>query len=188
MNQNNLPRMIHPAGFEAIEVESVRLEELATKRGGEDWQRFSRDLQNQQLFIRHFRKTFSARLSIKYVDVTYSTYVKWRSTSISFVRDYNDIIEEWADDIYTSAATRAKGHLLADESTATGFVEDVEGTPIYHGANDKLSVLFLKAMYPEQFNDKIDMNMSGGLNNTTTSLDKDEYLELREKMLAQDDC
>lgn len=179
--------MIHPAGFEAIEAESVRLEEIATKKGGKDWQEFSQDLQSQQRFIEHFRKTFSVRLSLKYVDLPHHRYNKWRATSISFVKDYNDIIESWADDIYTSAATRAKGHLLVDESTESGYAEDAEGTPIWHGANDKLATMFLKAMYPEQFNDKIEL--SGGLNNTNlTPLNVDQYKQLREDMLKEDDC
>lgn len=188
MNQSSLPRMIHPLGFDTIEAETIRLEEIATKRGGEAWQTFSRDLQNQMAFMEHFRKTFSVRLSLKFLDLPYSCYAKWRRTSISFVKDYNDAIETWADDIYTSAATRAKGHLQADDSTESGYVEDAEGTPIWHGANDKLSTMFLKAMYPEQFNDKIDMNMSGGLNNTSTPLDKEEYKAVRKAMLKEDDC
>jgi len=164
----SLPRMIHENAYEHIKAESIRLEEYATKLGGQHWQDFSRDIQNQNDFLDTFRKTFSVKMSIKMADIEYRIYQKWRRTSIHFVQTFNGIIEEWHDDIYVSAATRAKGYLIAADDTESGYQEDAEGNPIFHGADSKLTTMFIKAMYPEQFNDKMNLNMSGGLDHKSS--------------------
>lgn len=180
--------MIHEAAYDHIRSETIRIEEVATKRGGEHWQAFSRDLQAQTAFLEIFRKTFSVKLALKATDTAHHTYNKWRATSISFVESFNEINEMWADDLLVSAATRAKGRLILDSSTESGFVEDAEGTPLYMDADNQLTKSFLRVMYPEQFNEKVDMNLKGGLNNTTTPLDKEAYAALRKEMLKSDDC
>lgn len=158
-----LPRQIHPNGFDHIESESKRLEEIASKLGGKHWQEFDEDRQLQQSFLDAFRKGFSVKNAMMAVDTTYHRYQRWKATSIYFVKTFNDIIDEWHDEIYTTAAVKARGHLVKDESTNSGFVEDAEGNPIYHGVDTKMTTMFLKAMYPDEFNEKTTTKHEGNI-------------------------
>ncbi len=177
--------MINPSAFAHIEAEALKAEERATRAGGEAWQSFSTDIQKQELFLETFQKTFSIKHSLKAADVAQSAYSRWRSASIYFVKMFNEVIELWHDDIYTSAAVKARGWYKRDETSDSGYVEDAEGMPIYFGADTKIMSMFLKVMHPE-FKDKLELD--GGLNNTSTPLDKDAYKQVREDMLKNDDC
>lgn len=156
-----LPRAIAGEIYEIIEEESKRREAVATKAGGEKWQAFSADMQAQEVFLDTFSKTFSLRAARLAAGVELSTYYQWRRTSIHFVKGFNEALEEWHDEIYTSAATRARGYLVRDADTESGYVEDASGTLVYQGADTKLTQSFLKAMYPDSFGDKVAVEVSG---------------------------
>ncbi len=173
-----LPQQIHPAGFDAIRQESARLNKEAIDQGGKRWEDYDADIQLQQVFLDAFEKTFHVRSSMMIAGVDYSRYKKWRTVSISFVERFNNIIEQWHDDIFASAAVRARGHCREDEET---------GEVSFFDADTQLTKMFLKAMY-SQFDEKIDMSLTGGLNNTTTTLDPEKYAEVRKKMIDNDDC
>lgn len=172
-----LARQIHPQAFDHIREENEKREKAAIAAGGDTWQKYSDDLQKQEDFLDAFEQTFHVGHSIKKAGAVYSEYKKWRSTSINFVERFNDIIEMWHDEIFTSAAMKARGHKA----------EDDDGNPVFYDADASMQKMFLKSMYP-QFQDKMDVNMTGGLNNTTTPLDEERYAEVRKQMLKQDDC
>lgn len=183
-----LPRMIHPAGFKEIQRASDAREIHAKNQGGKAWSDYSSDLRTQQEFIELFRQSFSVSQSLKILDVSRVVYARWRSSSIWFVQAFNQAIEDWGDEILTSAAVRARGQLMPNEETASGYAEDASGAPVYYNADTRLTLAFLKAMHPEQFNDKLDLGIHGGLNNTNTELSVEEYKQAREEMLKHDDC
>lgn len=162
-----LPRQISPHGYPAIEAETEKREEKAHRLGGEHFADWRKDVDTQNDFLNVFRKSFSIRSALRAVDVDFAKYTHWKGTSLPFVIEFNAIIEEWHDDIFVSAAVRARGRRLKDEATESGFEENADGSPVYHDADTKLTTMFLKAMHPEQFNDKMDLNVSGGLNNST---------------------
>lgn len=156
-----LPRQIHPGGFKAIREKSEELEAKAIRLGGKHWDAYDQDRQKQNIFLEVFRKTFSVKNSIKACGVEYYTYKNWKANSIYFVETFNDIIDEWHEEIFTSAAQKARGYLIKDEATESGYGEDADGTPIYHGADSNIQRIFLKAMYPDQFAERTKNEHSG---------------------------
>lgn len=151
----SLPRKIDENGYDAIETDSIADEESATSKGGQAWQDFQADIDRQNLFLDAFYESFSVRRSLLRSDATYSMLTRWRSRSISFVRRWNEIIDLWYDEIYTSAALRAVGTPIEDEDT---------GKVSFHGADTRLTAMFLKSMYPDEFAEtkKVDLKSSDG--------------------------
>lgn len=172
-----MPRIVDPAAFKHIEAETDAAHEAAVKAGGSRWDEYSQDLVAQAEFLSVFEKNFSIGLSLKSTGVSMGAYSRWRRSSITFVQRLNEIIELWHEDIYTSAAVRARGRPIEME----------DGSVHYIDADSQLTKLFLRAMHSE-FDEKVDINMKGGLNNTSTPLDEDKYMALRDEMLKSDDC
>lgn len=156
-----LPRQIHPAGFEVIRQRSEELEKHAIAMGGKHWDDYDKDRTMQNRFLENFQKTFSVRRSLLFADADYRRYKKWKSDSIHFVETFNEICDMWHEDIFTSAAQKARGYLVKDNKTESGFGEDAEGNPIYHGADTSIQKAFLKAMYPDQFAERTKNEVSG---------------------------
>lgn len=166
MSMNTLPRMIEPAALRHIAKANADREVLANNAGGDVLRAYLLDIQKQDSFLESFSKSFSTRLALRSSDSTAKDLNMWKRASAHFVSEYNATIESWHDEIYASAAARARGHLIKDEDTESGYMEDAEGNPIYHNADTKLTGMFLKAMY-SQFDDKVDMNHKGGTTQTT---------------------
>jgi len=110
----------------------------------------------KKLFLEWFAKSFSVSFSLRKVHIPRRLLKHWLGSDIDFVKSYNDIIEMWHDDIFASAAVRARGYLVADEKTESGVKEDANGAPIYHGADTNLTKSFLRAIDPA-FNEKLEV-------------------------------
>lgn len=173
-----MPRAINPAAFDSIRKETDRLHSEAESAGGDKWQSYSEDLRDQALFLDAFEKNFTIHLALRYAGVTSATYNRWRSTSITFVERFNEIVEMWHEDIYVSAAMRARGIKITDKET---------GDVAYIDGDTQLTKVFLRAMH-EEFDERVDINLTGGMNNTTTPLNEEAYMALRKKMIEEDDC
>ncbi len=184
-----LPHMIHEGGYEDISGRALAEEERAIAAGGEVWDEYNTDRENQVHFLDAFQRNFSIKMSIRVACVEYRTYQGWRRNSIYFAQRFNLIIEEWHSEMYTSAAYRARGYLVEDVNTESGYAETAEGAPIYHGADSGLTKMFLKSMYPDKFGDKLDMDVSGKVDTRLThALDPGQYGDLRRAMMENDDC
>ncbi len=164
ISSSSLPRSIPIEAYDAIREDSDRIEAEAINKGGNAWAEFQQDADDQELFLIAFEKSFSVKRSLKKIGISHAKYKKWREKSIYFVETFNSIIEMWGDDIFVSAANRAKGHLLEApkdaegiSETESGYVEDAEGNVVYHGADTQLTKAFLRAMHPEQFSEKLDI-------------------------------
>lgn len=156
----NLPSAVPSINLSAIEKRTEDKEQAAMKTP-ELWAALEADRQTQEYFLNNFRKTFNISLSLALVSASFGDYRRWQTTDIHFVTLYNDIHDEWKSRIMASAATRAVGYLSkADPSnpTSSGFVEDAAGTPIYEGADSRLSLRFLETLHPE-FSPKQDINL-----------------------------
>lgn len=162
-----LPQQIDPAGFSVIEKTNLELEKVATGKGGLAWEKFQSDIALQNDFIEIFSRCFSITKTLASLDIKRPKYNKWRTTSILFVYAFNNVISNWYDDIMASAATRAKGHLVADEETSSGYKESADGTPIYHDADTPLTKMFLKAMHPEEFSENTSVKLEGEVSTVT---------------------
>lgn len=156
-----LPQQISEEALPKVEAESRRIELAAMEQGGAAWVKFRNDVDLQQAFLEVFEKTFNISRSLKACGCDRNAYNRWRSTSYPFALALNDIIQAWYDDIYVSAAVRARGILLKDDTTESGFAEDAGGTPIYYDPDVSLTKMFLKAMHPEQFGDKLKAELTG---------------------------
>lgn len=162
---SNLPRSIPEEAFPTILKESIRMEQVAADRGGKDWTTFQEDMDLQREFLSHFEKNFSVHRSMLKLGVTPLVYKKWRRTSIHFVNGFNTIIDMWHDDIYVSAAQRARGSRMKDVTTESGYAEDADGAVLFFGADLKMQLSFLRVVHPE-FNEKLNLNHSGETTNT----------------------
>jgi len=158
--------MISEKAYPHIREQALLIEEKASRSGGTTYAKWKEDCDKQALFLDAFAKSFQVKISLKVAGASRMEYAQWRRTSIHFVEMFNSIIEEWHDDIYASAASRARGRLVADSDSESGFQEDAEGNPIYHGSDTKLTSMFLKVMYPE-FNEKTELTSNGTLTATT---------------------
>lgn len=110
----------------------------------------------KERFLEVFTSTFSVSEALRRAHVPRRLFMHWKTNDIDFVISYNNAVAMWFDSIMSSAAVRARGYLMADPSTESGYAEDALGSPIYHNADSGLTKSFLKAMDPA-FNDKVEL-------------------------------
>lgn len=112
-------------------------------------------------FLESFAATFSVSMAMKMSGMSHPTLRRLKNSSYDFCTAYNDIVDSWAEQVHSSAIQRARGYLRSDENTESGFVEDASGVPIYFGADSGLTKTVLKAIYPDQYGDKVKQELTG---------------------------
>jgi len=132
-------------------IEKMRYEERKRLDRWEEIHYDPRDHANDRVMRRHRQQTFleifsrcmSPKLACKQSGVSASTYSKWRRTDSWFAEHLNSVIEEWEQQVVTSAVARAIGYTRIDPKT--GEVEvDADGKVIYHGASDNMAKAILE--------------------------------------------
>jgi hypothetical protein len=165
-----VPELLYPS----IEAATEQLEDKATQTPA-DWDALQIDRQMQSEFLQHFAASFNITLSLARSGAKAHQLMRWRTTELNFVRQYNDIHNEWKSRLITSAMTRAVGYLSPCDPrnpTTSGFREDAAGTPIYEGADSRLTLRMLEAHFPETYSQNI--NLSNQTNTSGLSLIPDD--------------
>ncbi len=155
-----VPELMYPS----IEAATDTLEEKAVSCP-EDWASLTEDRAMQTEFLIHFSASFNITLSLARSGAKAHQLMRWRTTELSFVRQYNDIHSEWKSKLITSAMTRAVGYLSPCDPrnpTTSGYREDATGTPIYEGADSRLTLRMLEAHFPEVYSQQLTLNPGGG--------------------------
>lgn len=157
-----LPSEVPDHSLTAIEERTEKLEAEALQ-DTTMWPALTADRLTQEYFLNNFRKTFNISLSLTLVNASWNDFQRWRSTEIHFVGQYNGIHKHWQARVMASAASRAVGYTTKcdpNHPTVSGLTEDAEGSVIYAGADSKLTMAFLAASHPEQFNPRTDINVN----------------------------
>jgi len=139
--------------YPSIEAATDKLEVKAVE-SPEDWDSLTIDRAMQNEFLIHFASSFNITLSLARAGAKPHQLMRWRNTELCFVREYNDIHNEWKSKLITSAMTRAVGYLSPCDPrnpTTSGYREDAAGTPIYEGADSRLTLRMLEAHFPETY-------------------------------------
>ena len=154
-----VPELLLPS----IEKATDALEEKALDSRSA-WDILTLDREIQQTFLECFASSFNISLSLARSGAGQHQLMRWRNTELGFVRQYNDIHAMWKTKLISSAMTRAVGYLSpADPSnpTTSGYREDAAGTPIYEGADSRLTLRMFEAHFPEVYSQQINLNGGG---------------------------
>jgi hypothetical protein len=99
----------------------------------------------QELYLHMFNKTFSPALARRHANVNYETVKRWRDGWYEFGVAYNNIIDEWAEEVHAGMMMAARYRLIKDEETESGFQESAEGVPIVVIPNEKMAAAICRA-------------------------------------------
>jgi hypothetical protein len=154
------PELMYPT----IEAATNKLEDAAVQSPAE-WDKLTIDRQMQNEFLTHFKTSFNITIALARSGAKQHQFMRWRNTELSFTKAYNGVHTAWKARLITSAMTRAVGYLTPcspSNPTISGYREDAAGTPIFEGADTRLTIKMLESHFPEVY--------SPSLNVTTTAL------------------
>jgi len=157
-----IPTEVPTLLFPSIEAATEQLEGKALSCV-DTWAQLAADRKMQEDFLASFSSTFNISISLARSGAKTHQLARWRSTELQFAKDFNDIHAEWKGRLITSAMTRAVGHLSKcdpQHPTKSGYREDAAGTPIYEGADSRLTLRLLEAHFPEVYSQQITLNQS----------------------------
>ncbi len=104
--------------------------------------------QRKERWLELFSQCFSPALTCKQLGINVNTYRKWRTTDSWFAEQINECINDWREEVLTSAIGRAVGYVREGED---GEIEtDASGKIIRHGASDSLTKSLLDWDRPEE--------------------------------------
>ncbi|MEM6771662.1 MAG: hypothetical protein AAF597_13845 [Bacteroidota bacterium] len=97
---------------------------------------------NQERFLGVFSRCLSPKLACKQAEVSRKTYQSWRSTDVWFAERLNQIMEDWREELLSSAVTRAIGYTVEDDDG--NLATDASGKVVYQGGSDQLARALLQ--------------------------------------------
>jgi hypothetical protein len=137
---------------------------------------------NQERFLSVFALCLSPRLACKQADVSLQTYQRWRSSDSWFAEQLNTVMDDWREELLSSAVTRAIGYTRADENGE--LVRDASGKVIYTDGSDSLARQLLQMDQGEKGNANptvivnIDFAAAGYVASITDSALEGEFTEV----------
>lgn len=95
------------------------------------------DLEGQEAFLSVFSKCLSPQLACKQANISRATYNRWRSSSPDFCEQLNSVMNDWREELMSSAISRAIGYTRADEEG--NLIRDASGKVVYAEGSDSLA-------------------------------------------------